>query len=33
MMEKIEWFKRLSSAVESAKREGKHLLVDFSSPR
>ena len=32
MTEKIEWFKRLSSAIKSAREEGKHLLVDFESP-
>ena len=33
MSEKIEWMNRLSTALESAKNEGKHLLVDFESPR
>jgi hypothetical protein len=33
MTEKIEWMKRLSVALEAAREEGRHLLVDFESPR
>lgn len=33
MTEQIEWMNRMSIAVERAKGEGKHLIVDFTSPR
>ncbi len=32
MAEEIKWQERLSSALELAQREGKGVLVDFSSP-
>jgi hypothetical protein len=32
MSEKIEWMKRLSVALEAARKEGRNLIVDFGSP-
>jgi hypothetical protein len=32
MNEGIEWEKSLSSALNTAKNDGKNVLVDFSSP-
>jgi hypothetical protein len=32
MVEGIMWGKRLSSALESADRENKLVLIDFTSP-
>jgi hypothetical protein len=32
MAEEIKWQQRLSTALEIAQKEGKGVLVDFTSP-